>query len=231
MKQEKVFVPVFRNPSYKGKKEIDITGKRFDHLVAIRRTDTYVPPCGMTVPIWLFRCDCGKEVEMNKHMVTSGSAVSCGCMKKVITPNEYYIEDDVMHVITTKGEFIADASDKDFILQHRWFIGKNGYVMSSKKKLLHRMLIPGARLVDHIDRNKLNNCRTNLRSADYSINGVNKRIQSNTGHYGISYTKNGFVVHILGKYAGYYKTLDEAILKRNEHPLFAKVVEIRGATV
>ena len=232
MKQEKTFVPVFRNPSYKGKKENDIVGKRFGHLVAMKRTGTYAAPCGVTVPIWLFKCDCGKEVEMNKHMVVCGSAVSCGCQKRSYTPNDYYIEGDVMHVITTRGEFIVDAADKDLVLQHRWFIGNNGYAFSSHKQTLHKLLMnPKEGVVDHINRNKLDNRRCNLRVVSQSVNSTNKTSKTNTGHYGISFTKNGFIVYVMRTYVGFFKTLDEAIEKRNSHPKFKDLVAIRGDVV
>ena len=220
---------VFRNPTYKGRKEKDITGMRFGHLTAIRRTGTYISG-GTKVPLWLFRCDCGVEREMHKALVMRGGAISCGCYKNTTTPNEYYIRDNVMHVIVKDKEFTVDITDKELVLANHWYIGKNGYVANNDKKPLHKMLMPDAKVVDHIDRNKLNNCRSNLRAADYSINGINKTSHSNTGHYGISLTKNGFVINILGKYAGHSMSLDEAIRKRNEHPLFAKVIEIRGAT-
>lgn len=235
MKQEYVFREGTVGRTCKGgKNEIDITGKRFGHLVALRRTGTYIPPSGMKVPIWLFKCDCGKEVEMNKGMVLKGSATSCGCMKKAITPNEYYIEGDVMHVICRTGEFIVDAADKDYILQHHWGITKQGYVFNRKHDVLHKQLMPTETgIVDHINRNKLDNRRCNLRVVNYTVNNINKEVFSNTGLYGISKTKHadGFVVYVLHKYVGYFKTLDEAIEARNQHPLYAKVVEIRGDSV
>jgi hypothetical protein len=62
-------------------KFIDMTGQRYGKLVAIKR-----------VPIpehikshsawWLFKCDCGKEVEINSLHVRNGHIKSCGCWQR-----------------------------------------------------------------------------------------------------------------------------------------------------
>ncbi len=55
----------------------DITGQRFNKLVAIKfiekRNDIY---------FWLFRCNCGKEKIIRKSEVINGYVKSCGCLKK-----------------------------------------------------------------------------------------------------------------------------------------------------
>lgn len=57
-----------------GRKKLcrDITGERFGHLVGIKKID------GTTRTKWLFRCDCGNEVEAYLSNVTSGKTQSCG---------------------------------------------------------------------------------------------------------------------------------------------------------
>ena len=62
-------------------KFVDMTGQRYGKLVAIKR-----------VPIpehiksrsawWLFKCDCGKEVEINSLHVRNGHIKSCGCWQR-----------------------------------------------------------------------------------------------------------------------------------------------------
>lgn len=56
----------------------DIKGKRFTRLVAIeflRRDDK-------NIPIWLTKCDCGKEREVRRTYLLNGNVKSCGCLKK-----------------------------------------------------------------------------------------------------------------------------------------------------
>lgn len=62
-------------------KTIDITGKRFGNLVAIRYDHSKTQKCGSCVQYWLFRCDCGKEKIILKQNVVRGRIVSCGCQQ------------------------------------------------------------------------------------------------------------------------------------------------------
>ena len=57
-----------------GRKKLtrDITGQRFGYLTAIRRID------GKTRTTWLFKCDCGNEIEALLSNVASGKTQSCG---------------------------------------------------------------------------------------------------------------------------------------------------------
>jgi hypothetical protein len=59
-------------------KRIDITGKRFGRLVALKldHIKKYKNNC---VEQWLCSCDCGKEKIIAKTSLTSGATVSCGC--------------------------------------------------------------------------------------------------------------------------------------------------------
>jgi len=66
--------------TYGYKHPVDITGQRFEHLVAIKpmkgykhRPNTY----------WLFRCDCGNEKIINRYLVHKGQK-TCGCKMKGI---------------------------------------------------------------------------------------------------------------------------------------------------
>lgn len=62
-------------------KTIDITGKRFGNLVAIRYDHSKIQKCGSRNPYWLFKCDCGNEKVIQKKSVVRGRIVSCGCQQ------------------------------------------------------------------------------------------------------------------------------------------------------
>lgn len=58
-----------------GRKKLqrDVTDERFGHLVGIRKVESKT---GQTR--WLFKCDCGKEIECYLSNVTTGKTKSCG---------------------------------------------------------------------------------------------------------------------------------------------------------
>lgn len=69
-------------------------------------------------------------------------------------------------------------------------------------------------LVDHIDRNRLNNRWANLRDANKSVNAINSGLHKNntSGHTGVYWTKGKWrVLHPSGKHLGAFVSKDEAI--------------------
>ena len=58
---------------------IDLTGKQFGRLVAIKKTQPRIQPSGQKVTRWLCRCDCGKEVVVDFGNLRTGNTQSCGC--------------------------------------------------------------------------------------------------------------------------------------------------------
>jgi len=54
---------------------VDLKGKRFGRLVGIK----YVQSTKSGKAVWLFSCDCGKEVELVHDNVVSRHTQSCGC--------------------------------------------------------------------------------------------------------------------------------------------------------
>ena len=56
----------------------DITGQKFGRLTAIR----FLRKKSAKIYLWLFKCDCGNEKEINKHTVLVGNSRSCGCFRQ-----------------------------------------------------------------------------------------------------------------------------------------------------
>lgn len=89
--------------------------------------------------------------------------------------------DGAVVVSTAKGpSFVVDLCDREQVEGHRWTLSPGGYVRraggsSGRWIFLHQVLCPAADglRVDHIDRDKLNNRRANLRPASPSLNGHN----------------------------------------------------------
>lgn len=113
--------------------------------------------------------------------------------------NEFIIEGDIARMIICDrrgkpiNETLIDAEDVGRVQRHRWFMQGKGYVQSQDMGLLHAFIIgavPG-RVTDHINKDKLDNRKANLRIATLSENGYNSKLPANntSGVKGVSYHK------------------------------------------
>ena len=59
-------------------KKLDITGRRFGRLTALREAG----PGPSWQMRWVCRCDCGREVTVYKANLLSGHTKSCGCLRR-----------------------------------------------------------------------------------------------------------------------------------------------------
>ena len=63
-------------------RKVDITGERRGSLTAVRPTDKIKHKSHGGSVIWVWRCDCGKEIEAPASSVGPNGRTSCGCMRK-----------------------------------------------------------------------------------------------------------------------------------------------------
>ncbi len=135
---------------------------------------------------------------------------------------------DKLKKVTVSGrEVTISASDLDTFNSRKWHLSSNGYVVwrgmfEGKKRTirLHRevMGVTEGQFVDHIDGNKLNNSRRNLRVCTYSQNRCNVGMRSNntTGYKGVSLIRSTgkYRAQIRGawgsKNLGHFNTAEEA---------------------
>lgn len=139
------------------------------------------------------------------------------------------------------GEFDVKVDDEDFdrLSKFKWHINKHvctGTFYTSKKPTvsckymsMHRHLMNPAddEEVDHIDLDKLNNQKSNLRIATHAQNNMNKNLQSNSTsgfkgvHYRLDRKKYECYIWVDKKkiHAPYFKTAIEAAKKYNEMAL------------
>jgi len=107
--------------------------------------------------------------------------------------NKYVIDGDTLIVYNRKDnrEMFFDADDFDKVNQYTWFIGDTGYArtnitQSTGKRTLkkvHRLLMnaPKDKQVDHINGDRLDNRKVNLRIVSNEINSHNRQFAK--GYY------------------------------------------------
>lgn len=103
-----------------------------------------------------------------------------------------------------------------------WYAATHGVAVENKRGfcLMHRYIlgVSNGEFVDHIDRNGLNNSRSNLRLATKQQNGWNRSMQANntSGYKGVFYYRRygkwQAKIACKGKqfYLGYFETPEEA---------------------
>ena len=124
-----------------------------------------------------------------------------------------------------------DTEDLDLVRQYTWYISSNGYVVSSSVRktignlTFHRLVMNTSEdlVVDHLDGNKLNNRKSNLRNCTSSDNNYN--VTTKNMYRGVTYCKqmNKYRAKIKRNYKtihlGYFDTPQEA------HKEYLKYIE------
>lgn len=107
-----------------------------------------------------------------------------------IVPRKDYAE-----VVLTKGKVaLIDLSDVDAVQKHQWYFS-SGYAITNTpnngRLYLHRFLLQPSnkQLVDHINRDKLDNRKNNLRICKSSDNNHNRALNNPNGFRGITWNK------------------------------------------
>lgn len=159
------------------------------------------------------------------HIITCGHVLErTRADKNEIVEHDDYAEIilyDKQHNETARA--IIDLECIEVVRKYKWHLS-HGYVYNNRVGPLHRYLMnPADNLViDHINRNPLDNRRDNLRACTQHENIFNKSIQCNntSGVPGVCWdkTKNRWIAYIKfnnkQKRLGQFKTKEEAIEAR-----------------
>lgn len=130
---------------------------------------------------------------------------------------------------TGKGDILVDEADHAMLSEFSWCVNKKGYAIAWDKRTrkvirMHRFIL-GAQLgilVDHINFNKLDNTRANLRLCTAQENSMNRKPLNKTKYKGVTWKKatkrwcasikrSGHQKHL-----GYFATEEEARLAYNK---------------
>lgn len=133
----------------------------------------------------------------------------------------------VLKCSNTQSYFIIDLDDLNLISSYVWKENKSGYIYANinhKIVLLHRFLSDleddSEFLVDHIDRNRKNNKKNNLRVVTSLINNRNKSMYKNniSGYTGIyyNYSTSKWVAKIGDTFIGSFLNIQDAINARTQ---------------
>ena len=150
----------------------------------------------------------------------------------------------------SRGQFaIVDDEDYDHLVARgKWHCTRSGYAVRTEKQLgrkvyifMHRLIVnaPKNKVADHIDRNSLNNQRSNLRICTQAENSRNATLSKNntSGFNGVTWCKSGkkwrvlIEVDRIKKNIGLFSCKVEAAKAYNEaaikyHGEFAKINDI-----
>lgn len=118
----------------------------------------------------------------------------------------------------------VDDADYEWLSQHKWYASVRGYAVQRDGTRMHRVLLPGVPEVDHVNQDKLDNQRHNLRPATHQQNTANtrRRKDNTSGFKGVIWYNRDrcwlAVITILGrrKHLGYFEVAKDAALAYDE---------------
>lgn len=95
------------------------------------------------------------------------------------------VADGIARIELNTGDFaLVDERDVHLVAGNNWYLSKTGYVRRAAPRGagrrattdIHRLIVecPPGHCIDHIDRDKLNNRRSNLRVATNALNQANR---------------------------------------------------------
>lgn len=149
----------------------------------------------------------------------------------VFDRNEYYIDGDIAYIIlrNQKNENVAevkiDVDDLERVIEHKWHLGTWGYAENTNVGLMQRFVLDEyntKRIPDHINRDTLDNRKSNLRIVNKSMNAINADIRPNntSGVTGVSFDKHAnswrSYINYQGKRIelGHRKKFEDAVVLR-----------------
>lgn len=133
--------------------------------------------------------------------------------------------------LTNGGHALVSDEDACLVGAYRWSVAGRGYATGNNKSAtlvkMHR-LVTGAKpgqVVDHINRDKLDNRRENLRLVTQSENMHNAPVfaTNKSGHKGVAWFKRDacwrsyITVNYRQIHLGYYQTIEQAARAREQY--------------
>ena len=197
----------------------DLTGQKFGNLIALGKASKSKGHIR-----WECKCHCGNTVIVDGGNLRSGHTKTCGHCERY-----RFVNSDVVRCDLPNGDcFLIDATDYPEVSRHRWSLDEQGYVhttIQGKHIKLHCFLLASkGSVVDHINGDRNDNRRSNLRICSAKENSRNQKLRSNntTGYKGVSYDQRrkkyiaSIAVDYKSKFLGYFSDPIEAALKYDQ---------------
>ena len=141
----------------------------------------------------------------------------------VYTYRPAIIEGDIAKIplgINAKDGYALVDADMAWLDKHHWYLANTGYAMTNinkKRTLMHHLLLgkpEKGTVTDHINRDKLDNRKSNLRFCTISQNNANRGIDMSSKilYKGVCFDKrrNKFIASTHSGYIGGFNTAEEA---------------------
>lgn len=222
-------------------KLIDLTGQRFGRLTVVGRGEDYIRPNGRPQVRWNCICDCGNRAVLRGYSLQHGKALSCGCLQREQTKvsnkryNSYRVDGELV-LVKLSNSNMELICDKDVWFgganQYCWSLSHVGYAfarsnVTGRPIYFHSLVFPDRKdgmWYDHIDGNRLNNTRNNLRFVTPRENTVNRGISKNntSGYTGVYWYKRDkkwrAAIRVKGEdiHLGYFLNKEDAIAARKQ---------------
>ena len=224
----------------------DLAGRRFGSWTVLEQDEDLIYG-NKHKAAWRCKCDCGNIQKVGDQALKQGRSTSCGCnQRKAVRKtglqnkkyNKYDLSGEYGIGYTSKGEhFYFDLEDYDKIKEYCWHIKSDGYVATNslikntgRKRftILMSKLIVGLDtnelFVDHINHNRFDNRKINLRIVTKSQNRMNHALPSNntSGESGVSWDEKSQKWHSRIGYnnqeitLGFYNDFNEAVDARKK---------------
>lgn len=148
-------------------------------------------------------------------------------------PNEIIEYDDYAEIVLYDKQCkeiaraIIDLDDVDKVKQYKWHLDNDGYASSGRNSMkLHKLIMEclDNMTIDHINRNRLDNRKENLRFCTHQQNMMNLsvRIDNSSGVTGVCWHKKSnkwraqIKLNKKTKHLGYYDNIEDAIQARRQ---------------